>query len=340
MSAHTPVVPAVDREAEQSVLGALLLRNDPKYVLRLIDRGLSVTCFYYEQHRHVYAAMISLAKRQTGIDHLLVRTEMERLGTKNAYTPVLVDELASWVPAAGNVLHYADLVIDMARWRKRGRVTDELRDAVENQNADAWDKIAQIFHPADDENNVIVLRTVNQDGELVAEEHRCPGCSEKAEQVKGLEKDLRSWRTKCANLERDKERDAREDGMWQLAQRLFELWKSVTNHKRSPFSGERFFECAPFLRRPGHGPRMVARAIVGIAHDPYITMRRNGTEKRYDEWFRIFINSDKFEECVNKAPKDWEERLPPTLRKLLEDDETPVIPANRLRLVAAGGDGT
>ncbi|MDH4347217.1 MAG: replicative DNA helicase [Gemmatimonadota bacterium] len=64
-------------EAEQAVLGAMLLDNDAALRgLELLDDPL----FYRESHRRVFRAMRRLVERRVNIDHVTLRDELERRG--------------------------------------------------------------------------------------------------------------------------------------------------------------------------------------------------------------------------------------------------------------------
>lgn len=135
----------------------------------------------------------------------------------------------------------------------------------------------------------------------------CPVCSEKDDVINGLQRDVRGWAARYADLKRDKEREARKDPLWPAAVRVFEYWQQVCRHPKSEWTVERFELAAPLLKK--YGEEMCLRAIAGIAFDPFVTVRKNGTRKRHDGWHLIFKGADKFEEYCNRAPVDW--RPPP-----------------------------
>jgi hypothetical protein len=144
------------------------------------------------------------------------------------------------------------------------------------------------------------LRLVDEDGVV---QDGCPSCSALEDQVKGLERDLRSWRARYADLFRDKEADAKKSKHWPKALELFQHWQAVCNHPRSHFDAQRFWLVEPYLKNDGY--ELCKRAIDGMAHDCFTTTRRNGTRKRHDGWELIFRDRGKFEEACNRAPKDW-----------------------------------
>lgn len=143
-------------------------------------------------------------------------------------------------------------------------------------------------------------------GEILDHERLHEEIARLRDQLAGAEKDLNAWRTRYANLRRDKDAEARENPLWPNAVKLFRLWKTLTGSKRSKFKADRFEQCEPFLS--DHGPELCVRAIVGAVYDPFVTPRKNGTAKRHWGWELIFRNADKTEEFANRAPADWRER--------------------------------
>jgi len=121
------------------------------------------------------------------------------------------------------------------------------------------------------------------------------------DQIAGLETDVRAWRTRHANLKRDKEQEARKHALWPAAVEVFKHWQQTCRHPRSQFTAERFWLVEPFLAR--HGKELCMMAIDGAAFDPFTKKRKNGSVKRFDDWELIFRNEGKTEEFVNRAPK-------------------------------------
>ena len=124
-----PPPPPHNLEAEQSVLGAILLSDKAMYGL-VIEEGLRPEDFYRDQHRVVYSAMLDLYEDSHGIDVLTVAERLrqggrlEEVGGEGA-----IHALAGAVPAAGNVRHYAQIVRENALVRRLLSTT--LRDPVE-----------------------------------------------------------------------------------------------------------------------------------------------------------------------------------------------------------------
>ncbi len=103
-----PKVPPQSIEAEQSVLGAILLENEA--LIKAIEL-LQVDDFYRESHRQIYSAMIGLYEKNTPVDQI---TLTEHLKQKNKLAEVgglsYVAELADKIPTAANIEYYAKIV--------------------------------------------------------------------------------------------------------------------------------------------------------------------------------------------------------------------------------------
>jgi hypothetical protein len=122
------------------------------------------------------------------------------------------------------------------------------------------------------------------------------------DQVKGLQRDVRAWSMRYAELKRDKDQSAKHHPLYNDAELAFRHWKAACNHERSPFTSDRFWLVLPYLENPKYGLKMVMRAIEGAEHEAFEVTRRNGSTKRFDEWERIFKNAGSFEEFCNRAP--------------------------------------
>lgn len=111
-NALAPHIPPHSQEAEQSVLGALLLDN------RAWDRvvvQLTEVDFYRAEHRLIFQAMTELAKRSQPFDVLTVTDVLKNNGTLEAAGgEVYLYELAQHTPSAANIAAYADIVSERA----------------------------------------------------------------------------------------------------------------------------------------------------------------------------------------------------------------------------------
>ena len=94
-------------EAEASVLGGILLRNE---VLNQLD-FLQEDHFYDPKHRTIFAAMRILEGQSKPIDDVTLEEELNRAGNLAAIGGLaFLSELALRVPTADNVLHYGHIV--------------------------------------------------------------------------------------------------------------------------------------------------------------------------------------------------------------------------------------
>src|SRR5919199_6452493 len=114
---HAPTVPPQNLDAEESVLGAMMLSPAAvAAVSEVLDADGHE--FYRESHAKGYRAALALyAKGEpvdaiTLVDELDERGELEDVGGK-----ARVHELAALVPASANARHYAQIVREMATLR-------------------------------------------------------------------------------------------------------------------------------------------------------------------------------------------------------------------------------
>jgi replicative DNA helicase len=141
--AATAGSPPHDLEAEQSVLGAILLSDTTLYGL-VIEDGLRPEDFYRDKHATVFAAMLELYNDSEPIDELML---IDRLRSTNRLEdvggPGFVYELATAVPAAGNVRHYAHIVKEHALMRRLLTTTWQIQASVHSREAPPRDLVEQ-----------------------------------------------------------------------------------------------------------------------------------------------------------------------------------------------------
>ena len=108
--------PPTSKEAEQSVLGCILLDNN---AIDCITEIINESDFYREGHRRVYSHMLDLREHNSPVDILTVveslrqADDLERAGG-TAY----IAGLADIVPAAAHAKSYARIVRDKAQLRR------------------------------------------------------------------------------------------------------------------------------------------------------------------------------------------------------------------------------
>ncbi|PIR97709.1 MAG: replicative DNA helicase [Candidatus Colwellbacteria bacterium CG10_big_fil_rev_8_21_14_0_10_42_22] len=108
MAKQKPKVPPQDLEAEQSVLGALML--DKNAVASVADL-LRSEDFYKKSHGVVYEAILRLWDKREPIDILSVTSELKKTGEiQDIGGSSYLTDLVNSVPTASHVLHYGKIV--------------------------------------------------------------------------------------------------------------------------------------------------------------------------------------------------------------------------------------
>src|SRR5437660_5592758 len=108
-AAPAMLAPPHNLEAEQSVLGAILLSDRSLYAL-VIEEGLRPEDFYRERHGTIYEAILALYGESEPVDPLTVIDRLTRMGKlEEVGGRSTVDELTGLVPAAGHARRYAQI---------------------------------------------------------------------------------------------------------------------------------------------------------------------------------------------------------------------------------------
>lgn len=127
-------VPPQNIEAEQSVLGALMLDKDAVIqVANLIRLG----DFYKDDHNLIYEAMIELYEKREPIDVLSLSNRLEEKGQLekiggSSYLASIVNS----VPSSSNIVHYAKVVQKKSTLRKLISVASEILTLGYNESED------------------------------------------------------------------------------------------------------------------------------------------------------------------------------------------------------------
>ncbi|MFH0899745.1 MAG: replicative DNA helicase [Pseudomonadota bacterium] len=116
-------VPPHNFDAERSVLGGVLLRNES---LNSID-WLAPEDFYDPKHREVFAALRTLEAHSKPIDPVTIEEQLAQSGKLSAVGGLsFLSELVSVVPTADNIEAYAEIVGDKAAARRLIAVASEI----------------------------------------------------------------------------------------------------------------------------------------------------------------------------------------------------------------------
>ncbi len=117
-------VPPQNLEAEESVLGSILLEND---ALNQAVETLSAEDFYREAHRVMFRAMIDLSERNQPVDAITLTDALRAKGSlEQVGGPAYIAELAARVPTASNIAHYARIVHEKAVLRSLASIATEI----------------------------------------------------------------------------------------------------------------------------------------------------------------------------------------------------------------------
>lgn len=132
-------VPPQNIEAEQSVLGAMLI--DKEAIARATEI-LSSEDFYREAHRVIFNAIMELYNKNEAVDMITLTDVLRRDGKLEDVGGIAyVTSLANAVPTAANVKYHAEIVAEKSVLRQLIRVSTE---------------IAAMGYEAGDEVNVLV----------------------------------------------------------------------------------------------------------------------------------------------------------------------------------------
>src|SRR5690349_19166328 len=113
-----PLAPPQNLEAEQSVLGAVLL-SDTTLPALIIDERLTPDDFYRESHGRIYQAMLDLNTQGERVDVLTLVEHLKQAGDlESVGGPAAIEFLSGSVPAIGNVRAYAKIVRENAMLRR------------------------------------------------------------------------------------------------------------------------------------------------------------------------------------------------------------------------------
>lgn len=128
-------VPPNNKEAEQSVLGSILLR--PEALIEALEY-VTADSFYQHAHKLIFTAMMELNEADQGIDVVTVKNILD---DKNQLDDIggvsYLADLASIVPTAANVVYYAKIVADKALLRRLiTTATDIVAQSYEDQDND------------------------------------------------------------------------------------------------------------------------------------------------------------------------------------------------------------
>lgn len=132
-------IPPHSIEAESSVLGGLLLDNGAwDRVGDLLTDG----DFYRYEHRLIYAAIGALVNATRPADVITVYEQLQSLGKADEVGGLpYLNALAQYVPSAGNIRRYAEIVRERSILRKLVSASDEIATNAFNPQGKPVDRI-------------------------------------------------------------------------------------------------------------------------------------------------------------------------------------------------------
>jgi len=119
-------VPPHNLEAEESLIGAMLLSRDA--IAAGIER-CTAQDFYKPAHAHIFEAVVSLYAKGQPVDPVTVADELRRSGLlESVGEPSLLMSLQLNTPSTGNASHYARIVEEHALLRRLVSVAGEIAE--------------------------------------------------------------------------------------------------------------------------------------------------------------------------------------------------------------------
>ena len=130
-------VPPQNLEAEQSVLGGILLENES---ISKVLETLLPDDFYRESHRKIFNSMIELFEKSEPIDLITLTNQLKSMGHLDgvggsAYLSSLVDS----IPTAANITYYARIVKEKSVLRRLITTATEIVTRGYGDEDDVWD---------------------------------------------------------------------------------------------------------------------------------------------------------------------------------------------------------
>jgi replicative DNA helicase len=141
---QTAPVPPQNLEAEESVLGAMMLSPG---AIGAVSEVLDASDFYRESHARIYRAALSLFARGEPVDAITLVDELEERGElEGVGGKARIHELAALVPASKNAGHYGRIVRETAILRGLIRVGTEISRLGWERQAEATELVDRAEH--------------------------------------------------------------------------------------------------------------------------------------------------------------------------------------------------
>jgi len=176
-------LPPQDIDAEQSVLGSLLIDKDA--IIKIADI-ITAGNFYRKSHEIIFQAILDLYSKSEPIDLLTVSSRLkEKKQFKEIGGMSYLTTLMNFVPTASNVIHYAKIV-------SQKRVLRDLISASNEISSLAWEENKNIDEILDEAEKRIF--SVSQTSLIQEFQHIKPHLAEAFERFDRLHKGDDTWR--------------------------------------------------------------------------------------------------------------------------------------------------
>ena len=116
-------VPPSNQEAEESVLGAILIDKD---AINVASEILQPADFYNATYQIIFEAMMTLYESRSPIDVVTLPSELKKKKNGKGIGSSVLTDLVNAVPTAANVEHYARLIKDASTKRSLIQIGSEV----------------------------------------------------------------------------------------------------------------------------------------------------------------------------------------------------------------------
>ncbi|NLY43776.1 MAG: replicative DNA helicase [Clostridiaceae bacterium] len=149
-------IPPYSIEAEQSVLGAMLI---DKEAIAVVVESLKKEDFYREDHKEIYDAMLDLFHRNQPVDLITLTEQLKLRGTLEAVGGIeYLTSIVTAIPTTANVKYYARIVEEKSILRNLIKASIDIA----NMSYEAADEVTYIMDQAEKKIFDVLQRRNNQ----------------------------------------------------------------------------------------------------------------------------------------------------------------------------------
>lgn len=189
----TPKVPPSNSEAEQSVLGSMLIDTDAINVISVVLRPHD---FYDGTNGIIYGAMLELYEQRKPIDIVTLSAQLKKKKQYDTVGSSYLTELLNAVPTAANVEHYALLIKEASTKRQLIRISTEIAQMCFDEKKE----LKEVIEKA--ESSVFSISQGNIQRGFIAIKQSLAGSFDRIDQLHRSGAGLRGVRSGFADLDR------------------------------------------------------------------------------------------------------------------------------------------